>query len=60
MEISVWLIPGHRALLLSLEMNVFKHLTILKLNLVMTSDISGALFSVRPKTQISQYIKPVT
>ena len=31
-----------------------------EINLVMTSDISEALFSVLLKTQISGYIKPVT
>jgi|TARA_B100001964_G_scaffold151886_1_gene167116 hypothetical protein len=31
-----------------------------EINLVMTSDIPEALFSVRFKTRISQYIKPVT
>ena len=31
-----------------------------EINLVMTSDISEALFSVLLKTQISRYIKPVT
>ena len=30
------------------------------INLVITSDISEALFSVLLKTQISRYIKPVT
>ena len=59
-EISVWLIPGHCALLMSLQMNVWKDFGNPEINLVMTSDISESLIPVLLKTQSSRYIKPVT
>ena len=60
MEISVWLIPGHCVLLLSLQMNVWKDFGNPEIILVMTSDISESLIPVLLKTQSSRYIKPVT
>ena len=60
MEISVWLIPVHCASLQGRQMNVWKDFGNPEINLVMTSDILEALFSVLLKTQISRYIKPLT